>query len=45
MTSTRKYNYKDVEMLLNLKLTRSLTGNLVDLSMAAQHGQLTMPWH
>ena len=35
MTSTRKYNYKDVEMLLASKtIATSLFDNLVDLSMA-----------
>jgi hypothetical protein len=35
MATTRKYNYKDVEMLLASKtITTSLTDNLADLSMA-----------
>lgn len=35
MTATRKYNYKDVEMLLASKtIATSLTDNLVDLSLA-----------
>lgn len=35
MTTTRKYNYKDVEMLMASKtVTASLTANLADLSLA-----------